>query len=407
MSYGTVLTRSAIGLAALLALGWGAVSGQDGGAGAYKVTINDDKPVVVESAVPIDPTKRINFNPQGLTAQITDEQNRTLHLSHFPTIMVDGQMFQVGGFGGAGGNAPGGRFEKQNQPLGKSPGGKMRQGFTTVFVHDNNLRVTFTCEVVPTKAQGKATKRRSDSVLLRYLVENKGQKTYKFGMRIYMDVYVITNDGALFAAPNQPGKLLDGVELKGKMLPDYVQMLERPNLQNPGFVSHLTLNLGTSLEKPERVVLTRHGVGFGTWEMQAVQSMGDSACGIFWEPKEIKPGGKREFAYGYGQGIVLPPEGEGQYEVKLGGSFEPGKLFTVTAVVSDPSPGQVLTLELPEGMEAVEGRTVQPVPPSTEDQANSAVMWRARVTRTGTFPLQIRSSTGLTQTKIITVEKNP
>jgi hypothetical protein len=328
-------------------------------------------------------------------------------LSHFPTLNVDGQIYQNGGFGGFGKQQAGGRFEKENQPLGNTAGGRARQGFKSVFVANNDLRVTFTCEVVPTIPQGKATKRRSDSVLCRYLVENKGQKSYKFGMRIYMDVYVISNDGALFAAPNQPGKILDGVELKGKTLPDYVQMLEQPNLQNPGFVAHLTLNLGKSLEMPERVVLTRHGIGFGQWDMQPQASMGDSACGIFWEPKEIKPGGKREFAYGYGQGVVLPPEGEGQYEVKLGGSFEPDKLFSVTAVVSDPAPGQALTLELPEGMEAVEGRLSQPVPPPPQDAANSVVMWKARVMRTGSFPLHIRSTNGMSQTKIVTVEKAP
>src|SRR5437868_10375930 len=140
-------------------------------------------------------------------------------------------------------------------------------------------------------------------------------------------------------------------------------MLQNPDQKNPGFVSHVTLNLGPSLEKPERVVLTRHGVGFGGWDMPAMASMGDSACGVFWQPVDIKPGGKREFAYGYGQGIVPPVEGEGQYEVRLGGSFEPGKIFNVTALVGDPSPGQTLTLELPEGMEAVEGRSLQPVPP--------------------------------------------
>jgi hypothetical protein len=392
-------------MTALLAAGWVAVAGQEanGPGSPYKVTIKEEKAVVVEVALPVDTTPRIKFQPAGLIATVNDEQGRTLHLSHFPTLNVDGQIFQEGGFGGN--VQPGGRYEKMNQPLGKSASGRDRHGFTSIYSLKNDLRVTFTCEVVPTKAQGKEAKRRSDSVLLRYLVENKGQKAYKFGMRIYMDVYVISNDGALFAAPNQPGKILDGVELKGKTLPDYVQMLQQPDLKNPGFVAHLTLNLGKSLEMPERVVLTRHGIGFGTWDMQPQASMGDSACGIFWEPKEIKPGGKREFAYGYGQGIVLPPEGEGQYEIKLGGSFEPGKLFSVTAVVSDPSPGQAMTLEWPEGIEPVEGRSIQPVPPPAPDQANSVVMWKARVMRPGSFPLNIRSSTGTTQTKIVTVEK--
>jgi hypothetical protein len=141
--------------------------------------------------------------------------------------------------------------------------------------------------------------------------------------------------------------------------------------------------------------------------MQAMPAGFDSALGIFWEPKEIKPGGKREFGYGYGQGIVPPPEGEGPYELKLGGSFEPGKLFTVTALVSDPAPGQALTLQLPAGVEAAEGRATQPVPQASEDQANGIVIWKARISQPGTYPLQVRSSNGTTQTKLVTVEKLP
>ena len=67
------------------------------------------------------------------------------------------------------------------------------------------------------------------------------------------------HDGCLFAAPTIPKKILDGVELKDKMLPEYVQLLQRPNLDNPGYVAHLTLNLGSKIERPNRVVLTRHG----------------------------------------------------------------------------------------------------------------------------------------------------
>jgi hypothetical protein len=402
MALQRLLVRSAGGLAVLLAAGWTAGFGQDVQS-PYKVTIRDEKATIVEAALPIDPTPRIRYNPTGLGVSVNDEQGRTLHLSHFPTLNIDGNVTQAAG--GPFGGAPGvGKFEKMNAPLGKTAGGRTRHGFQTVY-NQGDLRITLTCEVSPTKAAGNAQKRRCDSMLIRYLVENKGNQPHKFGLRIYMDVYVITNDGALFAAPNQPGKILDGVVLKDKTLPDYVQMLERPDLQNPGFVSHLTLNLGSNLEKPDRVVLTRHGAGLGAWDMAAIMAMGDSACGVFWEPKEIKPGGKREIAYGYGQGVVLPPEGEGQFEFKVGGSFEPGKLFTVTALVSDPSPGQALTLELPTGMELVEGRSIQPVPVPPDDQANSVVMWRARVTQTGEFPLRIRSSGGVTQTKVVTIEK--
>src|SRR5437868_11454527 len=34
----------------------------------------------------------------------------------------------------------------------------------------------------------------------------------------------------------------------------------------------------------------------------------DSAMGVYWEPKEIKPGTVKKFAYAYGQGIAPSPE---------------------------------------------------------------------------------------------------
>ncbi len=220
-----------------------------------------------------------------------------------------------------------------------------------------------------------------------------------------MDVYIVDNDGALFAATTIPNKVLDGIELKDKTLPDYLQVLQRPDLKNPGFVAHLTLNMGPGGEKPNRVVLTRHGIGFATWDMMPVVAMGDSALGVFWDPKEIKAGGKREIAYAYGQGIAIAPESEGRFNLVLGGSFEPGKLFTVAAYVQDPAAGQALTLELPPGMERVEGKEIQPVSPAGEERAQSLVLWKARVLKTGEFPLRVRSSTGLTQSKLITVSR--
>ena len=90
-------------------------------------------------------------------------------------------------------------------------------------------------------------------LLVHYLVENKGTRPHQFGLRVYMDTYVIDNDGCLFAAPTMPGKVLDGVALKGKLLPPYVQLLQRPDLKAPGFVAHLTLDLGPKLEKADRL----------------------------------------------------------------------------------------------------------------------------------------------------------
>jgi len=360
-----------------------------------KVTIEDDKAVIVETALPIDPTPRIRYAASGLGAQITDEQGRQLHLSHFPIIKIDEQVTQVG--------ARGGKFERVNQSLPRTAGGKNRQGFQAVFTQDD-LRITLTAELAPTKPTAGNKKREMGALVMRYLVENVGKQPRKFGLKAYMDVYIITNDGALFAAPTFPNKILDGIELKDKTLPDYVQCLEQPDLKNPGYVAHLTLDLGSSLEKASRVVLSRHGAGgFNAWEMPAVQAMGDSALAVYFDPKEIKPGGKREFGYAYGKGIAIPPESEGRVEMRLGGSFAPGKLFTITAQVHDPIAGQTLIVELPKGMALVEGREIQPVPQPFTDPPQSQIEWKCRVQEFGRFPIRLRSSNGVTQTKIVTI----
>jgi hypothetical protein len=361
---------------------------------AVQVTIKDDKPVVIEQVLPLDPVRRINYQPAGLSVSVRSETNQTLHLSHFLNLMIDGQFFQQG---------VGVRAEYENRPLPKSKSGKNREGFTSAHVFGDGLRVMATITVVPTKPQGKNAKRRLDAMLIHYLVENQSKQPHTVGLRVYMDTFVVDNDGCLFAAPTMPGKVLDGTVLKDKLLPPYVQLLQRPDLKNPGFVAHLTLDLGSKLEKADRVVLTRHGSGFNTWEMPAFMAGGDSALGVFWEPKEIKPGGKREIAYGYGQGIATSPESEGQVEMLLGGSFEPGKVFSVTAYVNDPAPGQSLTLQLPDGMALAEGKEVQSVPGLGDHEHSSVVFWRVRLLRLGEFPVRVRSSTGVTSGKIISV----
>lgn len=363
------------------------------------VKIEDEKPTTVEvgPAGPVDPVQRVRFlAQQQLNVNISGEQGQTLHLSHFPALNIDGMYVNPFNLGGKG------RIEVMNAKLPKGAGGKERVGFMSVLVYDD-IRLTQIAELTPTRPAGPGQKRRLDAVLMRYVLENKGARDHKAGLRMYMDTFIVDNDGALFAAPTVPNKVLDGVELKGKTMPDYLQILQRPDLKNPGYVAHLTLNMGA--DKPNRVVLTRHGNGFAGWDMPANQANGDSALGVFWDPKDIKAGGKREIAYTYGVGIGITPESEGRFNIVLGGSFEPGKLFTIAAYVDDPAVGQSLTLELPPGMERREGKEIQPVSPASEERPQGVVLWKARVLQTGRFPLRIRSTTGLVQTKTITISR--
>ena len=91
------------------------------------------------------------------------------------------------------------------------------------------------------------------------------------------------------------------------------------------------------------------------------------------------------------RGNVISGNGGHGVELALGGSFAPGKVFTVTAYVSDPAPGQSLALELPAGMALVDGQEIQAVPaPPAEGNPVSLVYWRARVLRPGEFPVRVQ-----------------
>jgi hypothetical protein len=365
-----------------------------------RVTIRDDKPVVVEAVLPVDPQPRIRYQFGGPMAfgLLVDGQRITFSQvgGIMTTFKIDGQILQPG-------QAPG-RLESKRAPLPPRLG-KKRTGEQAVYVY-NNVRVTQTVEIVPGKPSPKyvpGQKRLMDAVLTRYFIENKDTRPHTVAVRVFMDILIVDNDGALFAAPNFPGKILDGVVLKDKQVPEYLQVLQRPSLQNPGFVAHFSYALGRERERPSRVVLTGLRAS-NIWEIQAVPAGGDSAMAMFWDEKPIQPGAKRELAYAYGRGIASNPENEGKVELALGGSFEPGKLFTVTAYIEDPQPGQTLALELPPGMERVEGKEWQPVPQPSAN-GNSMVLWKARVQRLGEFPLRVRSSTGVTQTKVITISR--
>jgi len=362
-----------------------------------QVKITDEKPVVVdvEQTGPIDPTQHVQLQNQGNMMVVVRVDNQTLHLGAIQTLFkIDNQVMYPGN--------PPGRMTAFNQPLGKGRNGKPRVGSRSVY-EVGKLSITQEVEVIATKAK-PGQKRRLDSVLVNHIVENKDDKAHTIGMRIFMDVYIVNNDGALFAAPNQPGKVLDGVELKDKNVPDYVQFLQVPNLKAPGFVAHMTLNFGRNFEKADRVVLTSLGAQQDQWNVGVQMAGGDSAMAVFWEPKEIKAGTKRQLCYAYGQGIAPTPEAEGQFAVVLGGSFEPGKLFSLGAVIQDPAPGQSLALELPSGMELVEGKERQPVP-AINEEGNSMVLWKARVLNTGNFTVRVRSSSGVTQTKLISIAR--
>jgi hypothetical protein len=368
----------------------------------YRVTIRDDKPVVVEARLPVDPGQHITYQfgtPMAFGLQVDGKRlNFAPNGGIMTQFKMDGMIVQPG-------QGPG-RLELNRGPLPPDRGRK-RIGERAIYVH-NNVRITQTVEVVAGNPGPKLVagqKAHWNVVLVHYTLENKDTQPHKVAMRVFMDMLLVDNDGALFAAPNFPDKILDGVELKGKQVPDYLKVLQHPDLKNPGYVAHFTYNLGRGLTRPDRVVLTSLQAFAGPWDLQAIQAMGDSAMAMYWDERALAPGSKQEWAYAYGEGIAQKIDSDSRLALTLGGSFEPGKTFNVSAYVDDALPGQCLTLELPPGMERIDGKALQPVPPATQE-GKSIVLWKGRVLRAGDYALRVRSSTGVTQTKLITVSRS-
>jgi hypothetical protein len=396
------LSRLAAALLLAGALAAAGPASPQGAAPPVKVTFEDAQPEVTEAVLPVDPTPRIAY---GLSPNqswgLTYKQQRITYGGpgggHDIKVRIDGQEFTFG-------QQPG-RLNPQQVPLGKGAFGRTRHGVRSTWEH-NKVFITQILEIVPSKPSGKVApgqKRQLDTLLVRYLVENKDSRPHKVAIRNTIDMYMVNNDGALFASPTtHPNQILNGKLFTAKDMPAYVQVLQQPNLQMPGQVGHFTLKLGR-VEGPSRFVLTNLGVCFGGWEVPAAPA-GDSAVAVFFDDQDVRPGAKRDMAYAYGIGIASSPENEGRVTMALGGSFEPKKAFTITAYVDEPVEGQSLTLELPAGVELLEGKQVQPVP-APLGGGSSLVLWRARVHELGRYPLRIRSSTGLTQTRTVTVSR--
>jgi hypothetical protein len=395
------------GLLLLAAAGMAFPQGPGGPAPApaapVRVTIDDGKPEVVVPVLPVDPQVRIvtQYMPDmryGFTVDGKRIMCATNGANNSTLVRIDGVDIPYGG--------PQGRWEPQQAPLKPGPFGKPRHGVYSTWIY-SNVHITQTLEVVPSKTANSVAgqKRRLDTSRIVYRIENKDSRPHTVGIRGTMDIMIHFNDGALFASPaTHPNQILDGAELKDKQVPEYLQVLERPNLQNPGFVAYLTFKMGTRVQGPDRIVMTNLGACFQGWEVRPIPANGDSAFAFFFSPHEVKPNAHREVGYAYGGGIATNPDNDGKVSLTFGGSFEPGKRFTVAAAVDDPAPGQTLALELPPGMERVEGKEWQPVPrPAAEGR--SLVLWKARVLRTGRHTLKVRSSTGVTETRIITITR--
>src|SRR5262249_21638941 len=159
--------------------------------------------------------------------------------------------------------------------------------------------------------------------------------------------------------------LVNTMKILTKDIPNYLQVLERPDLTNPGTVVHLGLQgfdvpgLDQTLEPVERVLLCRWPtdgkVVKWAWEPAPMNEPANdpaSCVALYWSVQKMNPGEKREMAFTYGLNVLSSQSsGNAQLSLTAGGSFRPGGAFTVTAYVRNAKAEQEVTLRVPDGLE--------------------------------------------------------
>jgi hypothetical protein len=379
-----------------------------------KVAIRDEPeegPAAAKN-LPVDPEPRITYRygpdqRYGMTALKDREgqqlQKRITYSNDGSTnnsrLKIDGKDMDLG--------AGSGKWLVRGAAIPDDSERKSTSGTKSVM-RVGDIEVTQILEIMPSKqpVQIAPGEKRYvlDTVLVRYILANKGKAAHTAGLRIQVDTLIGNNDGVPFTIPGRPGLCKTNADLRGKDVPTFIQALEVPDLQKPGTVAHMTLRPAGKLEPPGRVCLAHWEGGSAPWETQLIPMGTDSAVFLYWDEKPLRPGQRRQFGFAYGLGGVDAGEGLGKLGITLDGSFEPGEFFTVTAYVVNPVSGQTLTLELPEGLRA-EGAAKVAVPRPAGKPPTSVVTWKAKVLQTGEFRVRVRSNNGLAQSKTIIIAR--
>lgn len=265
------------------------------------------------------------------------------------------------------------------------------------------VEVRQTVQIVPNQQT-----RLLDTCLVHYLIENNGTIPHKVGLRVLLDTYIGANDGVPFAIPGQPG-LLETMKVFGqKEIPDYIQALEFPNLQQPGTIAHLGLKLqgitiqpGEPDEEPlEKMVICRwpgNSEKKWDWQYKPMNQMQpgdpdekDSCVVLYWPVEVMAPDSKRAMAFTYGLGTISSLDsGNSKLSIAAGGSFRPNKPFTVTAYVKDPQVGQTVRLVPQPGLSLVAGQHEEQTVGMAADY--SQVSWRVIASEAKEYILEVTS----------------
>ncbi len=321
-----------------------------------------------------------------------------------------------------------GEWVKQAVPLHGDSTGRTGEGIESVWQLPQKIVVRQLVEIVAGEQS-----RLLDTCRVRYVLENHDDSEHRVGIRVMLDTFIGANDGVPFTIPGRRDLCDTKMVFSSKSeVPDFIQALEKDDLQNPGTVAQIQFKLGGRIESPDRVTLgawphsefRSYGIPQAKAQMtgwnvpvldirrlnELVQTRGDRAdadsCVVmYWNEQPLGPGTKREVGFTYGLGTVASSEGGGRLALTVGGQLVARGEFTLTALVQNPRPGEKLTLTLPTGFQLVEGEEIQSVPPlpAESTQHYSPVTWKIKAGGDGVSTLRVKSNKGAEQTQTIRI----
>ena len=367
------------------------------------------------------PHVKVQFDEGKLGKDYTDSMNFAVHKinpsdNNAPSVklnwyvngagnsivaMIDGKEAIFGATG---------KWTALAKPAGKYMGGKSR-----TFEFANGIYVTQTVTIEPgdpIQVGPEEYKRLLSLCLVRYKIHNLDKQTHKVGLRVLMDTCIGDNDGVPFTLPGVAELVSTSKKFVGSAVPDFVQVLERPNLKDPGTILQLNLKLDEKkIEAPGQFLLTRYpgkqDGKFNKWNVD-IRDIGDDSCVVmYWDPKDLKAGQTREIGFTYGLGnVTIAMDKLG---LTVGGASHVGGELTVVALVADQA-AKTATIELPKGLELIDknSKTQQIMPMRTGKGGvllPSPVTWRVRAVEDGKHEVTVKTDNGLKQSRRVTITK--
>jgi hypothetical protein len=270
------------------------------------------------------------------------------------------------------------------------------QRWKSVMDYREGIRVTRTVAIFPNEQTLKL-----DTCLVHFSVENRSDSPQEVGVRFMLDAFIGDNHAVPFRMPGSPDLLNTKGDFSKDQVPDSIQALERPDLQDPGAVAHLGLKLpgfklnptDPDLDPLERLVLCRWQDSDVRWDWD-FKPINDgpqdrSSCVVlYWPVKSMDPGSQRTMAFTYGLGRVTSLKSGGM-ELSLDHPpVRPGQTFVVTVRIPDAPPGQPTFLHLPEngGFSLSEGEERGQI-----STAKGQATWKVRAGEAGSYHLVVTS----------------